>query len=53
MANINVYTFDFYKDEYNKIFAGVYNDFRQKAVSDYKFELEPLDYNDFVKSINL
>ena len=51
MANINVYTFDFYRDEYNKIFAGVYNDFRQKAVSDYKFELEPLEYNDFIKSI--
>lgn len=52
MANINVYTFDNYKDEYNKIFAGVYNDFRQKAAVDYKFELQPLEYNDFVKSIN-
>ena len=51
MANINVYTFDNYKDEYNKIFAGVYNDFRQKAATDYKFELQPLEYNDFVQSI--
>ena len=51
MANINVYTFDNYKEEYNKIFAGVYNDFRQKAATDYKFELQPLEYNDFVQSI--
>ena len=51
MANINVYTFDSYKDEYNKIFAGVYNDFRQRAAEDYKFELTPLEYNDFVTSI--
>ncbi|MBQ2645184.1 hypothetical protein IJG14_06410 [bacterium] len=52
MANINVYTFDNYKEAYNKVFAGVYNDFRQKAFSDYKFELEPLEYSDFVDSIN-
>lgn len=52
MASINVYTFDNYKDEYNKIFAGVYNDFRQNAATDYKFELEPLEYPDFVKSLN-
>ena len=51
MANINVYTFDSYKEEYNKIFAGVYNDFKQKAYVDYKFELAPLEYCDFVKSI--
>ncbi|MGN0006410.1 MAG: hypothetical protein ACI37Z_10665 [Candidatus Gastranaerophilaceae bacterium] len=51
MANITVYTFDNYKDEYNKVFAGVYNDFKSKAVSEYNFELEPLEYNDFVKSV--
>ena len=27
-----------------KIFKGVYNDFKSKAVSEYKFELEPLEY---------
>lgn len=51
MANITVYTFDNYKPEYNKVFAGVYNDFRSKAFSDYNFELEPLEYDDFIKSV--
>lgn len=51
MANITVYTFDNYKDEYNKVFAGVYNDFKSKAVSEYNFELEPLEYDEFVKSV--
>lgn len=34
-----------------KIFAGVYNDFKAKAVNDYKFELEPLDYNEFIAAV--
>jgi len=34
-----------------KIFAGVYNDFRSKAVSEYKFELEPLDYKEFIDAV--
>lgn len=34
-----------------KIFAGVYSDFRLAAVEDYKFELEPLSYEDFLKAI--
>jgi len=33
-----------------KIFAGVYSDFRVAAVSDYKFELEPLSYEDFIEA---
>lgn len=39
-------TRDFYK-----IFAGVYNDFRVAAVENYKFELEPLSYDDFIEAI--
>ena len=31
-----------------KIFKGVYNDFKTKAVSEYKFELEPLEYEEFI-----
>lgn len=38
------------KDLY-RIFAGVYSDFRIAAVDDYKFELEPLSYEDFINSI--
>lgn len=52
MANITVYKFDNFDDKYVGIFAGVYNDFRQKAAQDYNFELEPLTYEDFVKSVN-
>lgn len=34
-----------------KIFAGVYSNFRVTAVEDYKFELEPLSYEDFIESL--
>lgn len=34
-----------------KIFKGVYNDFKSKAVSEYKFELEPLDYEEFIDAV--
>ena len=38
------------KDSY-KIFKGVYNDFCSKAITDYKFELEPLDYEGFIDAV--
>lgn len=34
-----------------KFFAGVYNDFKAKAVSEYKFELEPLSYEEFIDAV--
>ena len=34
-----------------KIFKGVYNDFKSKAISEYKFELEPLEYEEFIDAI--
>lgn len=34
-----------------RIFAGVYSDFRTAAVNEYKFELEPLSYEEFIQSI--
>ncbi len=34
-----------------KIFTGVYNDFRAKAREDYMFELDPLEYEDFVNAV--
>ncbi len=52
MANITVYQFDNFSEKYIGVFAGVYNDFRQKAAIDYNFELEPLIYEDFIKSVN-
>ncbi len=41
-----------YTDNIKNIFKGVYNDFKNKAFSEYKFELEPLDYEDFTASVN-
>ena len=38
------------KDTY-KFFKGVYNDFRAKAIEEYKFELEPLEYDEFIDTI--
>ncbi len=34
-----------------KIFKGVYNDFKAKAVDEYKFELAPLEYEEFIDAI--
>jgi len=38
------------KEDY-KGFAPVYNDFKEKAVTEYMFELDPLDYEDFIDSV--
>jgi len=34
-----------------KSFAGIYKDFRDRAIEDYKFELEPLGYDDFINAV--
>lgn len=34
-----------------KIFKGVYNDFKSKAASEYKFELDPLEYDEFIDAV--
>lgn len=39
------------EDEYTS-FESIYNDFRQRAVEEYKFELEPLDYKGFIDAVN-
>jgi GNAT superfamily N-acetyltransferase len=36
-----------------KLFKGVYNDFKSKAISEYKFELEPLEFEEFVSAVEL
>ena len=38
------------KDDY-KGFAPVYNDFRDRAFEQYKFELDPLEFDDFVQAV--
>ena len=50
MAEIT-YEVELLNSDLYKIFAGVYNDFKAKAVSEYKFELEPLEYNEFIDAI--
>lgn len=52
MANIMVYKTDNLKPEQHRIFAGVYNDFYNKAKSEYKFELEPLTCEEFCKAVD-
>lgn len=52
MANITIYKVEPYNPNYNKIFLGVYENFRQNAAVDYNFELTPLDYDNFIKSID-
>ena len=46
-----VYEVELLNGSLSKIFAGVYNDFKAKAVSEYKFELEPLEYEDFLSAV--
>lgn len=47
----NNYTVELLESDSYKIFKGVYNDFKAKAVEEYKFELEPLEYDEFIKAI--
>jgi len=51
MENTNYQT-EILNSNLYKIFAGVYNDFRSVASSDYMFELEPLEYQDFIDAID-
>ncbi len=46
-----IYEVELLNSNISKFFAGVYNDFRAKAVSEYKFELEPLSYEEFVDAV--
>lgn len=50
MAEIN-YEVELLDSSTFKIFKGVYNDFKSKAVSEYKFELEPLEYDEFINAV--
>lgn len=51
MANITIYKVEPYNNAYFKIFSGVYNDFKRTAATDYNFELAPLAYESFIKSV--
>lgn len=51
MTNTTIYKAEKYKKEYKGVFAGIYNDFKQNAEKDYHFELTPLEYDEFIKSV--
>lgn len=50
MTEMN-YEVDILDESTFKILKGVYNDFKSKAVSEYKFELEPLEYEEFIEAV--
>ena len=52
MTETLAYKVQEYNDEYKTIFKGVYTDFKNKAYSLYKFELEPLEYDEFTACVN-
>lgn len=39
------------EEKYFRVFQGAYNDFRLRARTDYKFEIDPLVYDDFIDSL--
>lgn len=51
MASEIMYEVQELTKDYYKFFAGVYANFRSTAVDDYKFELEPLSYEDFIEAV--
>lgn len=51
MTAENNYETQLLTKDFYRIFAGVYADFRIAAIEDYKFELEPLTYEDFTDAI--
>lgn len=51
MTDSSSYQIEPYNKVYRKIFAGVYNDFKNSAAKDYRFELPPVDYEKFIKSV--
>lgn len=52
MSNNSTYKVEKYNDNLKNIFKGVYSDFLSKAYIEYKFEIEPLTYDDFIQSVN-
>jgi len=51
MTSNTIYEAKVLTKEIYKIFAGVYSDFRANAAEDYKFELEPLAYEEFLNAV--
>ena len=52
MTETLTYKIQKYSPDFKNIFKGVYLDFKNRAYKDYKFELEPLEYEDFTASLD-
>lgn len=48
----NLYNVETLTKEKSLLFRGIYSDFVSKAVSEYKFELEPLPFTEFIDAVN-
>lgn len=46
------YQVEFLKADKYKLFKGLYSDFVSRAVTDYRFELTPLDYDGFIDAVD-
>src|SRR5574344_3167674 len=51
MTTDNIYEAQDLTPDLSQMFSGVYSDFRVAAINEYKFELEPLSYEDFINSV--
>lgn len=47
-----MYNTEILSEKYFKIFMGAYNDFRNNCREKYRFELDPLTYDDFIEFYN-
>ncbi len=47
-----MYNTEVLSEKYFKIFMGAYNDFRVNCRENYRFELDPLNYDDFLEFFN-
>lgn len=47
----NIYKINDLKEENSLIFKGLYKDFYSKAISEYRFELPPLEFDDFIDAV--
>lgn len=51
MANLTVFSVKKLTIDDFKLFTGLYNDFKNRAMTDFKFDLEPLGYEDFIIAV--
>lgn len=53
MEITTLYKAEKYNNFFKKMLENIYNDFVSKAIKDYKFELTPISFEKFIKSVDL